>query len=683
MSWYAETYRKIHWDFDNPAFVANIGASFDPDQFLADLQKGRVRSVQFVAKDIFGHAYYDSKVGIRHPKLHFDMVRALRDACQQGGIRLMLYYSVMVDDYVFRSHPTWRLNDGEQDVMWDACRCGLLCINSPYIDQWVLPQLRELAEGYAPDGFFLDHVWAWRQPPCRCRYCREQFSEDVGGSIPGSPREPRWAEYHRWIQNRVVALLDECAEVVHEVTPEAVLGANHTCSTESPLPPPENLGYLIEESSDALSSSFHARYLATTGKPFDVMGTRFAGSWGDWSLLPATALKHNFAPILANGGSCWLGDKMYPDGRLEGAAFEVIGEAFEFVEKREPFLRGATPVPYIAVLNSASSQFLAESRGRLPLRGAHKALVESAYHLNILNEQTLVQTIGNYKTLILADQSSLGEEVQEAIRQFVRQGGGLVASYATSARDEAGQLLTEFGLTDVFGVTLEGKYPYSVPLSEERPTGTNYAYAAVTDEAASPDVGPMPLVIHGRFLNVAPTTARPLAALVHHLNLEEAPDLFAFGDAPAGEDSGCPAIVVSAYGEGKVVYVAGELFSAYWNSNAPRLKHLIRNLVELVTPEKVLEVDAPPCIEVALFRQGARLLVHLANYHVEKKGGGPAFAEYVPPVRNIGIRLWMADRPSKVVQMPRGHSLPHTFEDGLLQVQVPEVEIHSCLVIEP
>ena len=160
----------------------SFGGNFDADRFLANLQKGRVRSVQFVAKDIFGHAYYDTKVGIRHPKLRFDLVKAIADACRRGGIRLMLYYTVMVDDFAARSHPTWRLNDGQKDVVWDACRCGLLCINSPYIEQWVIPQLRELAEDYAPDGFFLDHVWAWRQPACYCKHCRRQFREDAASA---------------------------------------------------------------------------------------------------------------------------------------------------------------------------------------------------------------------------------------------------------------------------------------------------------------------------------------------------------------------------------------------------------------------------------------------------------------------------------------------------------------------
>ncbi len=679
MSWYAETYRKIHWDFDNPAFVAGVGARFDAGRFVAELQAARVQSVQFVAKDIFGHAYYDTQIGIRHPKLQFDMVRAVRDACASGHIRLMLYYTVMVDDFVARSHPTWRLNDGERDVVWDACRCGLLCINSPYVAEWVVPQLQELTERYAPDAFFLDHVWAWRQPVCRCWHCRQQYGDEVGGEIPRGPQDPGWAGYVGWLQGKVMAVLERCARAVKDVRPETLLGANHCCSSESPVPPSAGLGYLIEESSDPLQSSFHARYLATQGTPFDVMNTRFAGSWGDWSLVTATALKHAFAPIIANGGHCFLGDKMYPDGRLEPAAYAAIGDAYRFVEQREPLLRDATPVPYVAVLNSAASQYQPASRGLVPLRGVHKALVESGYHCNILSEEALPAALGQYKALVLADQACLSGQTQEAIRRFVADGGGLLASYATSARSADGRLQREFGLADVFGVALEGEYAYSVPPAAETPAGVNYAYIAADDA----NLTPLPLVVHGCFLNVTPTTGRSLARLVHHLHPDEAPELFAFGDAPTGEDSGYPAVVANVFGKGKVVYVAGELFSSYWSSNAPHLKYLASRLLDSVLQDKLLEVQAPPSVEVSLFKQGARLLVHLTAYHVEKAGGSRAIAESEFLVRDVTVRVRTGFVPGRVVQMPEACELPFTLEGGTLVVCVPEVGIHTCVVIEP
>jgi hypothetical protein len=326
---------------------------------------------------------------------------------------------------------------------------------------------------------------------------------------------------------------------------------------------------------------------------------------------------------------------------------------------------------------------LPESRGLIPLRGAHKALVESGYHCHIVNEAVLLDALGGYQLLLLPDQACLSGDVQEAVRRFVAGGGGLIGSYATSARAESGRLLSEFGLSDVFGVSLEGEYPYSVELPAETPAGTNYAYIVAEDRGVAVDIGTIPLVVHGRFLTVTPTTGRPLAALLHHLNPEEAVDLFAFGDAPAGGDSGYPAVTVNRYGQGQAIYVAGELFSAYWRSNAPLLRHLIRNLVGLVSGQQRVVLEGPPSVEVSLLQQGARLLVHLTNYHVEKAGGSRPLSEQVPPVRDVTVRVRPGFTPSRVMQMPEGRELAAESQDGALVIRVPEIGIHTCVVIEP
>ena len=333
-------------------------------------------------------------------------------------------------------------------------------------------------------------------------------------------------------------------------------------------------------------------------------------------LKPSAAMKHQCATIMANGGGCFIGDKMYPNGTLEKEVFEYIGDVYQFVKKREEFCCDAQPVPYIGILNSASTLYnkgdgiisSEESRRALiPIRGAHKALVESNYHFNILNEETLLKTIDKYKTVILPDQSYLSKEVLDAIRNFVSLGGGLIASYCTSLRNEKGEQKEEFALSDLFGVSFKEEYPYS------------YAYIQATDESVKAKINDLPLLTHGPFLYVKQKKAQPLCALLHRLNPEESKEGFAFGSAPPGKDTGFPAVSLNQYGKGRVAYVSGEIFSAYWNDNQVHLKYLIKNLVDLVTSDKIIEVEAPPAVEVSFFQQGAKLILHFVNYHSENE----------------------------------------------------------------
>ncbi len=73
-----------------------------------------------------------------------DVVREISETCHENGIKIMFYYSCCVDDYMASVHPNWSMNDGKKDLVWDACDCGLVCFNSLYTDEVVLPQLEEL-----------------------------------------------------------------------------------------------------------------------------------------------------------------------------------------------------------------------------------------------------------------------------------------------------------------------------------------------------------------------------------------------------------------------------------------------------------------------------------------------------------------------------------------------------------
>src|SRR5262249_44563243 len=62
-----------------------------------------------------------------------------------------------------------------------------------------------------------------------------------------------------------------------------------------------------------------------------------------------------------------------------------------------------------------------------------------------------------YRVLVLADAAALSTAQCDAIRQYVQRGGSLVATFASSLFDEYGVRRADFGLADVFGVSLAGR----------------------------------------------------------------------------------------------------------------------------------------------------------------------------------------------------------------------------------
>ena len=62
-----------------------------------------------------------------------------------------------------------------------------------------------------------------------------------------------------------------------------------------------------------------------------------------------------------------------------------------------------------------------------------------------------------FKLLILADAAALSDAQCAAIREYVKRGGSVLATFARSLFDEFGVRRADFGLADVFGVSFAGR----------------------------------------------------------------------------------------------------------------------------------------------------------------------------------------------------------------------------------
>jgi hypothetical protein len=78
----------------------------------------------------------------------------------------------------------------------------------------------------------------------------------------------------------------------------------------------------------------------------------------------------------------------------------------------------------------------------------------------VFNEH--LKDLSKYRVLVLADQECLDEDKLELIRNFVRNGGGLVATEQTSLYTEWRLRRPDFGLKELFGVTAPPWHPHAI-----------------------------------------------------------------------------------------------------------------------------------------------------------------------------------------------------------------------------
>lgn len=693
-NWLHTTFRKVLWDFDIPPSVQGIGEAFDPKGFVASLQKARVQAVSMFAKDVFGNCYFKSRILPMHPGLKRDLLKDITEACHHGGIRVLHYY-VAFDDHIGRLHPDWcvvsqpgtKVFDGRTPpnkpatspakvLAFDPSALSrAICLNSPYAEEVMIPQVLELARHYRPDGFFFDMIAQGVYRPCYCHFCRQRFQKAFGKTPPPGREDPGWVDYLEWCGHGVDQLQHTITEAIRKVNPDTAVVYNAAyVAMLRPLPPSGDADLLVldvgEGEPPGLNFSFEAKYLVTLKKPFAVMNTRFLHWWGDWMVKPVATLQHECATILANGGRCFLGDKLYPDGTLDQEAFRAIGEAFSFVAQRESFCEGAEAIADIAVLHSYSTHIrrLAAKdpshTATSSVRGAHKILVENGMPFVMINEQTLLDESDRYRLILLPEQAYVSQRVLDQLMRFVTEGGCVIASHEAAVYDEKGRPRNSAESGDWFGIKAGERLSHS------------HAYIKATSDLLRRQVTDSPILTHGSFCACHLAGGEILATVVAPL-WAGPPGL----QGPPGEDTQIPAIVVNRRGKGTVVWMNGEVFSAYFRKNNPQLKGLVRGLIDLVLPERILHVQAPPCVETTLFRQRERWIVHLVNCHAEKATHGPWYAEVIPPIRNIPVRVRFAGTPQSVTQEPDKHPLPFRTRGGYVEFVVPELAIHTMAVI--
>ena len=94
-----------------------------------------------------------------------------------------------------------------------------------------------------------------------------------------------------------------------------------------------------------------------------------------------------------------------------------------------------------------------------PYRGITYALMRAHLPYRSLTAENLTSGLNGISTLLLPNVTVLSDSVMDAIRQFVRDGGNLVATGHTSLYRTDGTIRSNFGLSDVFGVDVEGAAP--------------------------------------------------------------------------------------------------------------------------------------------------------------------------------------------------------------------------------
>ncbi|MFN3335124.1 MAG: alpha-amylase family protein, partial [Caldilinea sp.] len=446
-------YREIHLDFHTSEHIPDIGADFDPDEFADTLVKARVNSITCFARCHHGWIYYDTTLNPerRHPHLVRNLLREQIEACHARGIRVPIYTTVQWDHFTARQHPEWICTDENGRFIgtppFEAGFYREMNVNSPYVEEFLKPHVREILTTLPTDGLFFDIV---RIVPSTDPYTQERMR--------AANLDP--ANAHHRAQFALDSLNDfkrDMSRFVWSINPKVSIffnaghvGTRHRAVVDAyshwelETLPSGGWGYLHFPVS--------VRYARTLG--IDVLGMtgKFHTSWGDFhSFKNLAALQFEVFQMLAMNAKCMVGDQLPPHGRIEPHVYALIGQVYAEVEQKEPWCHGAKPVTEIAVFTP--EEFAGASAGNLPdaIKGATRILEEGAHQFDIIDSAT---DLTPYRVVILPDVIPVDAAFAAKLDGYLAQGGRLIATFESGLNPDK----TAFGL-DALGVTIASEGP--------------------------------------------------------------------------------------------------------------------------------------------------------------------------------------------------------------------------------
>ncbi len=677
MSAFELRFRQIHLDFHTSEHITGIGAEFDPEEFVATLERARVNSITCFARGHHGWIYFDTKAfpERRHPHLACDLLREQIRACHARGIRVPIYTTIQWDHYTATEHPEWLVIDEHGcprgTPPYEAGFYRQICLNTPYVE-FIKAHVQEILETMPVDGFFFDIV----QPQdCSCRYCRAGMEAE--GLDPTDPIARR--RYGLEVINRfkrdltafVRRFNQECTIFYNagHIGPRhrAVMDAYTHFELESL--PSGGWGYLHFPITMRYARTLGLECLSHTGK--------FHTSWGDFhSFKNPAALQYEVFRMLALGAKCLIGDQLHPSGKIDPHVYELVGSVYREVERKEPWCKGAKPVAEIGVFTP--EEFAGAGPWELPpaIMGATRMLTEGAHQFDILDSAS---DLSRYKVLILPDHIPVSKAFAAKLEAYLADGGALIASFESGMNGEK----TDFTLK-ALGVRMRGEGPRDLSGRLVRgrhfPQNDYAEYILPRGELGRR----LPETEHVMYMKGMEVDALPgaevLAPVVKPYFYRTYKHFCSHRQTPSSGEVDGPGVVRN----GRAIYFAHPIFSQY-NQNAPRwCKVLFLNALEMLLPDPLVRHDGPTTLEVAVNEQAAegRWIVHLLHYIPERRGQDFDVIEDVIPLYNITVSVRVPREVRAVVRVPEDEPLAFEREDGRVTFTLPKLVGHQMIALE-
>lgn len=558
-----------------------------------------------------------------------DRLKEYLPLAHKNGIRVIVYFNVHWYSTNFgKEHPDW-LQIREDGTAIDNVygTSTSFCINSPY-REWVFQMLRDLCK-YQIDGIFYDGPIFFANT-CYCNSCKEMFRQRYKKDLPkkSDTSHPDWKDLIEFQADTMSEFDAESNRIIKGINPEILLYMNDNSTW--PYWPTGRDNRRIVKNTDILGAEggflygdlnkttiykpgISAKLLVSQaeGKPSIVFLKPAHGPWSIAYFLAEIETRFLMAETLSGGANCWVA--FFTDS-LKAKELSVIKEYNSMMKKYpEPFFNTESCAKVALLWHNLGVNFYSGSSVPLTdftqeikpqkigdmfseFHGLYEGLARSQVPFDVIDEQNL-KNLCRYDLLVMPNIATLSEKDAETIKEFVRNGGNLFATFESSLYDEYGKVKNNFQLNELFGVDYDGEiygplgWDFIAPVQKEKSALLKDATRALLP---SPEFG----------IKVKPTTAKTLIYFCGKLKGR-------YEHLPV--PSKLPFMTVNKFGKGTVVYIAGTFGINIDEYHIPEYIKILGNSANTLS-SKLVEVPDSPSVEVNVRKKNNSVHIHLINH---------------------------------------------------------------------
>lgn len=588
-----------------------------------------------------------------------DLLSETIEACKPKGIKVIPYistghklaWSMVTKDYPEYGQKTTPDGHPDRSHMYVGEDQGTVCWMTPYREAF-LDYVKHVVRDYDIDGIYFDawfpnYFWPGKQL-CYCDGCRIGFRNATGLEIPYHEKDEEYTlednevieKYHNWyLEEYITKVVQKIRELVKSYKDIPLV---------SNINNPEKMASLDPRIMNAMDAFLYERGPTILERAEGVSVPRslglhiwpYIGVYHNWPRLAFQGYNYQqeiFTNLMFGGGSIIAQPTGYiyqPENR------QYVRYPFGIIKQYEKELTGLKNYPYVGVVFAYKSpeDHLKNSwhegitNARTSTLGAFSACLYGHVQVSSISEFVLdnPELLKKYPVLYLANIPYISGERINNIRNYVSNGGCLVASYESTLFDSTGNRQLHFDLEDLLKVRplkLVGELSNIVNSYTAMIGGPDDLYLKATKESSE--------IFDKKWQN-------KLFPMWFYEPVEVLDGGKVLMSVITGHDQRpiLPGVIMSNYGKGRVIYCTSALESLYNSGGQDIIQELILKFVESVSKEpSPYFLDAPASLIANLTINEDRMVLHLTNWTGNKFEHPSRNEYYLAPVENVRLKI--------------------------------------------